>query len=196
MGILNKKEIKNDIFSIPCDYDGYDLVFLSGITNPKLFKEFNAIITNNKLDISQLNEYKKLQIDSDKELFMDFYSCWINKLKKGKYISHLDKYNGIENFAKEINQILSNFDSSKTIDVDNIVKKYKEELMKYTLDGEPININFNYDILEANIVADELRKIGYELIKLFNGYDNDDTAIVPLNRVEELKLIERKIKLK
>ena len=196
MGILNKKEIKNDIFSIPCDYDGYDLVFLSGITNPKLFKEFNAIITNNKLDISQLNEYKKLQIDSDKELFMDFYSWWINELKKGKYISHLDKYNGIENFAKEINQILSNFDSSKTIDVDNIVKKYKEELMKYTLDGEPININFNYDILEANIVADELRKIGYELIKLFNGYDNDDTAIVPLNRVEELKLIERKIKLK
>ena len=196
MGILNKKEIKNDIFSIPCDYDGYDLVFLSGITNPKLFKEFNAIITNNKLDISQLNEYKKLQIDSDKELFMDFYSCWINELKKEKYISHLDKYNGIENFAKEINQILSNFDSSKTIDVDNIVKKYKEELMKYTLDGEPININFNYDILEANIVADELRKIGYELIKLFNGYDNDDTAIVPLNRVEELKLIERKIKLK
>lgn len=199
MGLLNifkknKNKIGNDIFSIPCDYDGYDLVFKSGTTDPKLYEEFNEIITNNQFDISQLNEYKQLKIDSDEELFATFYDCWVEELKKEKYLSHLDKHNGIENFSKEINQILNNIKSSKTIDVDSIVERYKDELKKYTLDGKKIDSYFNYDILEANIVADELRKIGYELIKLFNGYDNDDTAIIPLNKIEKLKLIESKIK--
>ena len=49
---------------------------------------------------------------------------------------------------------------------------------------------FNYDILEANIVASELRKIGYELICFFVGYDNNDITIIKITDIDRMK--ERK----
>lgn len=189
-----KQKTSKDIFSIPCDYWGYDIVFESGVTDPKLYDEFNKIITSNQFDILQIDEYKQLRKDSEEDIFIEFYDRWIEELRNRNFISHLDKYNGIENFINEINKILENIKSTNLIDVDLTVKRYKDELSKYTLGGKEIDSNFNYDILEANIVADELRKIGYELIKLFNGFDNDDTAIIPLARIEELKSIESKIK--
>ena len=52
----------------------------------------------------------------------------------------------------------------------------------------------NYDVLIANTVAAELRKFNLELIDLFNGFDNCDFAIIPVNKIEELKGLEGKIK--
>ena len=53
--------------------------------------------------------------------------------------------------------------------------------------------SINYDILEANIIADELRKYGYELICLFNGFDNNIKTIVKTEDIERAKKIEGKI---
>lgn len=44
------------------------------------------------------------------------------------------------------------------------------------------------------IVAEKLREIGYELICLFNGVDNNIKAIISLDKIVELKGIEAKIK--
>ena len=151
----NKKKhiIKMDIFDIPYDYDGYDLVFESGITEPNLYERFNQIVTNGKYDITSMSEYKELSISSDLDKFYKFYDCWLNNLR------------------------------------DNM-----NELKKYTFQGNEIESDFKYEILEANIIADELRKIGYELITFFNGFDNYDQTVVPISTIESLKSIESEIK--
>lgn len=61
--------------------------------------------------------------------------------------------------------------------------------------GNDIEEDFNYDVLEANIVAQELRTIGYELINFFIGFDNNDKTIIKIDDIEKLKKIEKKIKL-
>ena len=52
----------------------------------------------------------------------------------------------------------------------------------------------NYDILQSNVIARELRLIGYELISLFNGFDNYDKAVIPIIKIDDLKGIESIIK--
>ena len=37
-----------DILSIPCDYNGYDLIFEEGMTNPVVYSDITALVTNNK----------------------------------------------------------------------------------------------------------------------------------------------------
>lgn len=59
--------------------------------------------------------------------------------------------------------------------------------------GEQIRTGFIYDVLEANIVAGELRKIGYELISFFNEYDNCNMAIIPIGKIGMMKEIENKL---
>ena len=147
---LNTLSEKGDI---PYDYDGYDLVFESGITEPNLYERFNQIVTNGKYDITSMSEYKELSISSDLDKFYKFYDCWLNNLRDNKYVYHLDNSVGIEQFVNWINEIL-----------------------------------------EANIIADELRKIGYELITFFNGFDNYDQTVVPISTIESLKSIESEIK--
>ena len=72
--------------------------------------------------------------------------------------------------------------------------EYRREVINYSLSGKEITSEINYDILEANIVAKELREIGYELICLFNGFDNNIKTIIRIDRITELKEIEAKIK--
>ena len=179
----NKKKhiIKMDIFDIPYDYDGYDLVFESGITEPNLYERFNQIVTNGKYDITSMSEYKELSISSDLDKFYKFYDCWLNNLRDNKYVYHLDNSVGIEQFVNGINEILKKNGSMN-------------ELKKYSFQGNEIESDFKYEILEANIIADELRKIGYELITFFNGFDNYDQTVVPISTIESLKSIESEIK--
>lgn len=44
------------------------------------------------------------------------------------------------------------------------------------------------------MIARELRLIGYELISLFNGFDNYDKAVIPIIKIDDLKGIESIIK--
>ena len=43
--IKSKKQMKPELFSISCEYDGYDLVFEEGTIDAKLYEAFNEIIT-------------------------------------------------------------------------------------------------------------------------------------------------------
>ena len=42
--IKSKKQMKPELFSILCEYDGYDLVFAEGTIDAKLYESFNEII--------------------------------------------------------------------------------------------------------------------------------------------------------
>ena len=89
--------------------------------------------------------------------------------------------------------MLKNVDSSDTLDVNLITELYKKQLANYSFNNQEVSDNFNYDILEANIVANELRKIGYELICFFIGYDNNDKTIIKMTDIDRMKEIESKI---
>ena len=181
---------KDDLFSIPCDYDGYDFVFKSNITNPSIYDEITKILTNDKISIKNMKEYKDLTINSDIDVFYEFYDKWMELLRNNKFVIHLDKYMDMNSFAKHINEVLLNIGCSDNIDEKEIVEKYKNELKKYSLDNKEIVDNINYDILQANVMAVELRKLGYELICFFSGFDNDDKTIIPINKINEFKRLE------
>lgn len=192
--IKSKKQTKPDLFSIPCEYDGYDMVFEEGTTDVKLYEAFNEVITDRRYDINALPEYHALLEHRDEEHFDTFYDCWIRELEKNNFAFSLDNSVGIDSFAKGINRILQSIGSRKRLDEELITSEYRHELMNYSLSGKEIASEINYDILEANIVAKELGKIGYELICLFNGFDNNIKAIISLDKIVELKGIEAKIK--
>jgi hypothetical protein len=65
---------------------------------------------------------------------------------------------------------------------------YREQLSLLGVQSE-----INYSILSANVVAALLREKGLELIALFDGFDNDNFAVLPIERVPELKELEAKI---
>jgi hypothetical protein len=65
---------------------------------------------------------------------------------------------------------------------------YKEQLSALGVQSE-----INYAILSANVVAALLREKGLELIALFDGFDNYDFAIVPIEMVPAMKELEEKI---
>ena len=184
------KSKKADLFSIQCDYDGYDFIFRSKITDPSIYDEITKILTNDKISIKSMKEYKNLTINSDTDEFYEFYDKWMQLLRDNKFVVHLDKYMDMNTFAKSINEILSNIGCSDNIDEKEIVEKYNNELKKYSLDNKEIVDDINYDILQANVMAVELRKLGYELICFFSGFDNDDKTIIPINKINEFKRLE------
>lgn len=106
----------------------------------------------------------------------------------------LDNTIGIDSFVKGINRILLSIGSGKQLNAERVNSEYRREVINYSLSGKEITSEINYDILEANIVAKELREIGYELICLFNGFDNNIKTIIRIDRITELKEIEAKIK--
>lgn len=190
------KRAKPDLFSIPCEYDGYDMVFEEGTTDAKLYEAFNEVITDRRYDINTLPEYHMLLDRKDEEHFDTFYDCWIRELEKNDFVFLLDNSIGIDSFVKGINRILLSIGSGKQLNEEMVTSEYRHELMNYSLSGKEIISEINYDILEANTVAKELGKIGYELICLFNGFDNNIKAIISIDRIAELKEIEAKIRMK
>lgn len=198
MGIFNifkKNNRKNDLFSIPCDYDGYDFIFKSNITNPEIYEEITKVLTNSKINVKNIEEYNKLKKDSDIDTFYEFYDEWMYQLRENKYIIHLDKYMSMSSFVKAINELLIILGCDNKIAEKEIVEKYNIELKKYSLDNKEIVEEINYDILQANVMAEELRKIGYELICFFNGFDNDDKTIIPIDKINEFKELEKEVSL-
>lgn len=192
--LFKKKEQKMDIFDIPYDYDGYDFMYKSSTTNPMLYRKINEIITNGRYDIIELEEYNEFIKDSNEARFNIFYEVWIESLRKKGFMIHLDNQMGIEQFAKQMNVTLEQLDADGRINENVTINRYNEELKNYSMRGEQIRAGFIYDVLEANIAAGELRKIGYELICLFNGFDNNIKTIISIDRIAELKEIEAKIK--
>ena len=193
--IFKKKNkiTKKELFSIPCDYDGYDLVFEEGVTDSKLYGEFNDIITDGKLSINKIKEYEEFMKNMNEDTFYNFYDTWINKLKSSGYVTTLNADVDIKSFVIAINKMLELKGESVRLNVDEIVEKYITSLKEYVIYGKEISDDFNYDILEANIVALQLRDYGYELICLFNGFDNNIKTIVKIDDISKLKSIEERI---
>lgn len=84
MGIfdkLNKQENNFEkLYSIACDYDGYDMVFLENSTNPEIYMSINNIITNGKAYMDNIETYKDLTKESSIDDFYIFYDDWIEYL--------------------------------------------------------------------------------------------------------------------
>ena len=197
MGLFNfknkNKNTKPDIYTIAYDYYGYDIRFVSGSTDPQLYKQINDIITKETFDINSIAEFKILNKDSDEDTFWAFYDSWLEKLRENDYVIHLNNEIGIIEFTNKINKLLKIINETKKLDVNFIANRYKEEINKYSYYNQDIDENFNYDILEANIIAAELRNMGYELINFFNGFDNDDKTIISIDDIKTMKEIEEKL---
>lgn len=196
MGIFDifKKntKIEKDLFDLPCDYDGYELVFNES-TNPMLYVQFNDVMTDNKLNINDMPEYQALSKDYNSESFDVFYDAWVKKLLSNNFVTLLDNNVNITDFVININKILIAKGENSQINVSEITERYTTLLKNYTINGNKITDIINYDILEANIVAEELRKLGYELICLFNGYDNNIKTFIKIQDIDSLKELEQKI---
>ena len=114
MGIFNifktKEKSENskkvDILTIPCDYDGYDISYEENFTDVELYKDINNIVTVGKVDISTIEEYKKLNKNSSRDEFLNFYDSWLDILRKENYIIHLDNSMNITEFVNKINILL------------------------------------------------------------------------------------------
>ena len=183
-----------DILSIPYNYSGYDLVFEEGTTDPGVYAEINALVTNGGLEISEVDGYEDLSEDSSEDEFWEFYDNWIETLEENGFVTELTMADDIGAFAEEINRILGNIGAAELLDAEATTSAFRAEVVKYSFQGKPVDENFKYDILEANIVCAELRKIGYELIAFFNGADNNVKAVIPVDRIAAMEELERRIK--
>lgn len=189
-----KSPIMNDILSIPYDYSGYDLVFEEGTTDPSVYSEINALITNNNMDMAGVEGFNALSKETAEDEFWEFYDAWIEVLEQKGFVTELTMSDDINTFVSDINRILGNIGAPRLLNDDETVNAYRTEVVKYSFHGEPVGEDFKYDILEANIVAAELRKIGYELIAFFNSMDNNVKAVIPMDKISLMQEMEAKIK--
>ena len=200
MGLFDKfsKDKKtpaaNDILSIPYDYSGYDLVFEEGTTDPSVYSEINTLVTNNNMDMTSVEGFDSLSKDSSEDEFFEFYDAWIEELEQKGFVTELTMSDDIVTFAADINRILGSIGAAQLLDEVAVVNAYRTEVVKYSFQGEPVSADFKYDILEANIVAAELRKNGYELIAFFNSMDNNVKAVIPVDKTSLMQELEAKIK--
>ena len=200
MGLFDKfsKDKKapavNDILSIPYDYSGYDLVFEEGTTDPSVYSEINALVTNNNMDMAGVEGFDSLSKDSTEDEFFEFYDAWIEELEQKGFVTELTMSDDINTFVSSINKILGSIGAAQFLDEDAVVNAYRTEVIKHSFQGEPVSADFKYDILEANIVAAELRKTGYELIAFFNSMDNNVKAVIPIDKISQMQELEAKIK--
>ena len=191
MGI-GKSRLENNfekLYSIACDYDGYDMVFLENSTNPEIYMSINNIITNGKGCMDNIETYKDLTKESGIDDFYTFYDDWIEYLMDNGFVFHLNSEVSTDHFVDGINTMMKVNGYDFLLNRNRISDIYKKEL-----ETLGINAMVNYDVLIANTVAAELRKFNLELIDLFNGFDNCDFAIISVNKIEELKGLEGKIK--
>lgn len=198
MGIFDKSKKDNNqkeenkfekLYSMACDYDGYDMVFLENFTNPGIYAQINNIITNGKAHMDAIDTYKDLTKNSNIDEFYTFYEDWTEYLRKRGFIVRLDNDVSIENFVDGINNMMKINGYDIVLNKNSILDIYKQELA-----GMGIDSMVNYDILIANTVAVELRKFDLELIDLFDGFDNCDFTIIPIDKIDVLKKLEEKIK--
>ena len=184
----------NDILSIPYDYSGYDLVFEEGTTDPAIYSEITELITNHQFDVAGMEEYDALTADPTEDSFFEFYDAWIERLMEEGFVTELNCSVDVNAFVAAVNGILNGIGSPNLLDVPATVNLYRSEVSKYSFQEKPVGEDFKYDVLEANVVASELRKIGYELIAFFNGSDNNVKAVIPMDKIKVLQELESRIK--
>lgn len=179
----------NKLFDIAADFDGYDMVFVQGKTNPDVYNDISLILSDSKYNIKNLSEFNNLTTNSSEDEFYEFYDRWTKDLENSRFLVPLNKDTTMQDFANAIVKVLIQNGYQTDISVDNLVKKYTDYLSEIEM-----NSTIKYDILEANIVAGELRKYDLELISFFDGFDNTEFAVISSSNIERLKDLERRIK--
>lgn len=107
-----KSPIMNDILSIPYDYSGYDLVFEEGTTDPSVYSEIIALITNNNMDMAGVEGFNALSKETAEDEFWEFYDAWIEVLEQKGFVTELTMSDDINTFVSDINRILGNIGAS------------------------------------------------------------------------------------
>ena len=115
----------NDILSIPYDYSGYDLVFEEGTTDPAVYSEINALVTNNKMNMAGVEGFDSLSKDSSEDEFWEFYDAWIEALEQNGFVTELTMSDDIGTFAADINRILRSIGAAHLLNEDEIVNAYR-----------------------------------------------------------------------
>ncbi len=177
----------DQLLLIPCDYDGYDLVFQEKKTEPELYQNISRMISNGIYDISGLESYRRLCMEPDEDRFYEFYDEWMEDLKEEGLAVHLEMGTPVEEFARSIAGILRHF--RRELDIDGVAAEYRRRLKELGIEADVY-----YDILEANVVAGKIRNLGLELIALFDGNSNDDFCVIPVSQITEMKEMERRIR--
>lgn len=175
------------LMEIPCDYNGYDIVFKTGKTDPIIYDKISKIISNNKYSLSELEFFKKMNINSSIDDFLGFYNTWIKDLQNKHFIAHLSSDTTIEIFANSIINILKNYNVN--IKKEEIITNYEK-----FLESKKIDSKVNYGILLANIVEDLVRQYDLELINFFDGYSNEEFCVIPISKINEMERLEKLIK--
>lgn len=183
-----ENNIYDKLLEIPCDYDGYDMVFEQGKTEPNIYNNINEIITNGQYKI-KTTKLKDITTNSHLEEFYDFYNEWLEELRNEGFVYYLNNERNIEEFVDAIIKMLKVNKYEVNLNKDIIIENYRNKLKE--LGTEDM---INYYVLTANILADELRKYNIELIDLFDGFSNYDFAIIHNNNIQKLKELEEKIK--
>ena len=192
MSLFKKKKTENiydRLLQIPYDYDGYDVVYEENSTDPEIYAEINEIITNGKANMENIGSYAGLSENSDLDEFYNFYDEWTEFLRDRNFLFHMENNVSAGEFADGINRMLKAKGYDLSIDKTAVTENYKNKLAEIG-----INEIINYDILIANTFAAELRKFDMELINLFNGFDNCDFTVIPINLTETMKSLEERIK--
>lgn len=193
---LKKKEkvnLNEDISDLVYDYDSFDITFKTGFTKPEYYKELTEIITNNSFNIDSISLYKDLNINSSRYDFLDFYDEWLEKMMEENYVVQLTSGIAIEEFVANVNKLLKKSNSNVILDENQIITKYKTEVVKYSFVGQNLTEDFSYDLLEGNIVANELRKYNYELMGLYVGIDNENFIVIKKDDIAKMEELSKKI---
>lgn len=137
-----KSPIMNDILSIPYDYSGFDLVFEEGTTDPSVYSEINALITNNNMDMAGVEGFNALSKETAEDEFWEFYDAWIEVLEQKGFVTELTMSDDINTFVSDINRILGNIGAPRLLNDDETVNAYRTEVVKYSFHGEPVGEDF------------------------------------------------------
>ena len=159
---LENLDNKNELYAINYSYDRVVLSKHISENNSNILKRISSDISSDKLNIESESEYKKLT----EEL--------VNK-NNGIVVSLEDS---IENIVNKVNIALEKLNSSVKLDAKNIVDKYNLELENKYINGFEVEKDFYYEVLETNIIADELKKLGYDLIGLSYNFEEDVLIVV------------------
>ena len=188
---VKKKKEKSGIekmLETSYDYDGYDICFREGVTDPALYREVNALFPNGLFDLTELETFRQFEKVRDEDTFNDFYDEWLEELRKRHFVFYLDNSVSIEELTEGINEILLARQKSTALVAADVVNAYRQKLSEFGVAGDTI-----YYLLEANTAAAFLRKADWEFISLFNGFDNHDVTVILIEEIEKMKALEKKI---
>ena len=159
---LEDLDNKSELYAINYSYDRVILSKNINENDSNLLKRISSLISKEKLDVGNREEYKKLADD-------------IVNNHNGIELSLNDS---IEEIANKVNLILDKLNSDEKLDIKKIVDKYNLELENKYINGFEVEKDFYYEVLETNIIADELKKLGYDLIGLSYNFEEDVLIIV------------------